>query len=58
MGWFSKDITPRPQVENKQLECFRTINTEGQDLSQPFVDDYVNRMYSVFWFGGLFYLYR
>jgi hypothetical protein len=50
MGWFSKDITPQPQVENKQLECFRTINTEGQDLSQPFVDDYVNRTGGV-WFG-------
>jgi hypothetical protein len=50
MGWFSKDVIPTPKVENKELECFRTINTEGLDLSQPLVDDYVNRTGGV-WFG-------
>lgn len=43
MGWFSKNTVPTPQVENKELECFRSINTEGMDLSQPFVDDYLSR---------------
>lgn len=51
MGWFSKSPqVEQPKVENKEIECFRTINTEGMDLSQPFVDDYQNRTGGV-WFG-------
>jgi hypothetical protein len=51
MGWFSRDKVEAPKVENKEIECFRTINTEGLDLSQPFVDDYLSRGYSHVIFG-------
>jgi hypothetical protein len=54
MGWFSRNTPPTPQateVENKNIECFRTINTEGLDLSQPFVDDYYSRGFNFVFFG-------
>jgi len=38
-------------VEEKSFEGFRSINTEGQDLSQPFVDDYFNRNFTHVQFG-------
>lgn len=40
-----------PQVEDVNVECFKSINTEGQDLSQPFVDDYIQRGTQYVWFG-------
>lgn len=52
MGWFSRNKnTPTPEVEGKDIQCFRSINTEGQDLSQPFVDDYLSRGASWVLFG-------
>lgn len=54
MGLFSRKKVAEPQgvsVEDKNIECFRSINTEGQDLSQPFVDDYLSRGVSWVWFG-------
>jgi hypothetical protein len=55
MGWINNifgGATPTPpQVEEKSIECFRTINTEGLDLSQPFVDDYIQRGTQYVWFG-------
>jgi hypothetical protein len=54
MGFFSRNKIVEPQqieVENKNVECFRSINTEGQDLSQPFVDDYYSRGTSWVMFG-------
>ena len=53
MGWFSRN-TPQaetPKVENREIECFRSINTEGLDLSQPFVDDYFSRGFQWVFFG-------
>lgn len=49
MGWFSKKEAP--QTENREFEGFRSINTEGLDLSQPFVDDYYSRGYNWVFFG-------
>ena len=46
----SKDVETTP-TENKLIEGFRSINTEGMDLSQPFVDDYYSRGYSWVFFG-------
>lgn len=54
MGWFNKNIAPQaapPKVENLEIDCFRTVNTEGMDLSQPFVDDYYSRGASWVLFG-------
>jgi hypothetical protein len=56
MGIFSRNTTkavpPQAvQAENKEVQCFRSINTEGMDLSQPFVDDYFSRGYSWVFFG-------
>jgi len=54
MGIFSKNTTvplKSISVENKEIENFRSINTEGLDLSQPFVDDYFSRGYSWVFFG-------
>jgi len=55
MGIFSRNkITVAPEnvsVENREVECFRSINTEGLDLSQPFVDDYRSRGFSWVYFG-------
>lgn len=48
IGWNK----PEPiQTENRSIENFRSINTEGMDLSQPFVDDYFNRGFSWVFFG-------
>ena len=49
MGWFSRN--KEIQIENKEVEAFRTVNTEGKDLSQPFVDDYYSRGYNWVFFG-------
>lgn len=50
---FNKNATPESSpTENKSIENFRSIDTEGIDLSQPFVDDYFNRGYSWVFFGG------
>jgi hypothetical protein len=49
IGWANN--TPSPVTENKSIENFRSINTEGLDLSQPFVDDYFNRGFSWVYFG-------
>jgi hypothetical protein len=43
MGWFSKSVEVQSKVEDKEIECFRSVDTEGMDLSQPFVDDYLAR---------------
>jgi hypothetical protein len=47
--------TPPPSNETKgeavSIENFRSINTEGLDLSQPFVDDYNNRGLQFVMFG-------
>lgn len=53
MGWFSKNskLVENNTVENIDIECFRSINTEGLDLSQPFVDDYFSRGFSWVFFG-------
>jgi hypothetical protein len=55
MGFFSRNKTvqqePTPKNENINFEGFRTINTEGLDLSQPFVDDYYNRGFNFVFFG-------
>ena len=53
MGLFDIFRTaPAPAVtEEKSIECFRSIDTEGMDLSQPFVDDYLSRGSSWVWFG-------
>lgn len=48
IGWNKPEA---PQTDNRSIENFRTINTEGLDLSQPFVDDYFNRGYSYVFFG-------
>jgi len=50
MGWFSKK-EEAPVNENVNVEGFRTVNTEGLDLSQPFVDDYYSRGFSWVFFG-------
>ena len=50
MGWFSKKEEV-PQMENREVEGFRSVNTEGLDLSQPFVDDYYSRGYNWVFFG-------
>lgn len=43
---------PEPiKTENKSIQNFRSIDTEGMDLSQPFVDDYFNRGFSWVFFG-------
>ena len=42
---------PAPKNENINFEGFRSINTEGLDLSQPFVDDYYNRGFNFVFFG-------
>ena len=41
----------KKEFENKSFEAFRAINTEGQDLSKPFVDDYYNRGFHFVYFG-------
>lgn len=46
-----KNEAAEPSIEDKRIEAFRTINTEGQDLSQPFVDDYYSRGFSWVYFG-------
>jgi hypothetical protein len=54
MGIFSflgASKAPDPIAENKSFEGFRSIDTEGLDLSQPFVDDYYSRGYSWVQFG-------
>jgi hypothetical protein len=54
MGWFDRLRGAQgqpPQVEERNIECFRTIDTEGLDLSQPFVDDYISRGTNYVWFG-------
>jgi hypothetical protein len=54
MGWFDRLRGAQeqpPQVEERNIECFRTIDTEGLDLSQPFVDDYISRGSNYVWFG-------
>jgi hypothetical protein len=55
MGIFSKNKTvqsePTPKNENVNFEGFKSINTEGLDLSQPFVDDYYNRGFNYVFFG-------
>lgn len=55
MGLFSRNKSvqsePTPKNENINFEGFRTINTEGLDLSQPFVDDYYNRGFNYVFFG-------
>ncbi len=51
MGWFSKKEEV-PQMENREVEGFRSVNTEGLDLSQPFVDDYYSRGYNWVFFGS------
>lgn len=49
MGFFSRK---KEVVENKELQGFRAINTEGKDLSKPFVDDYYTRGYHYVFFGS------
>ena len=51
MGWFNRN-NEAPKIENKEVEAFRTVNTEGMDLSQPFVDDYYSRGVNWVFFGG------
>lgn len=41
MAWWNRQKAS--VVEDKEIECFRAIDTEGMDLSQPFVDDYLSR---------------
>lgn len=50
MAFWNRNKTPQV-VEEKSIECFRSIDTEGMDLSQPFVDDYLHRGNSFVWFG-------
>ena len=52
MGWFNtKKEAPKDETENKSFEGFRSIDTEGMDLSQPFVDDYYSRGFQWVGFG-------
>ena len=53
MGWFSKDNKQvnMTKVEDKIIEGFRSIDTEGMDLSQPYVDDFRTRGLSYVLFG-------
>lgn len=48
IGWAKPETV---KTENRSIENFRSINTEGLDLSQPFVDDYFNRGFSWVYFG-------
>lgn len=49
IGWNKPTVATT--TENKSIENFRTVSTDGMDLSQPFVDDYFNRGHSWVHFG-------
>lgn len=52
MAWYNFNKKEEsPSNEDKSFDGFRAINTEGLDLSKPFVDDYFNRGYSWVFFG-------
>lgn len=56
LDFFKAQKQPSTTGERVSVENFKTVSTEGMDLSQPYVDDYMNRgtAYVMFGEGNLY----